>query len=235
MEDMPAAPLPESTTDSVLQTWRRALTRPDERTYAAIAASPRAKATTAFLWVFVASLIQIFLAALVQSQVYENMAVTLGLDPEMFGPRSTLVNLLIGAICGAPIGALITTLVFAAVTFVVQWLAKMFGGRGTYDQLAYALAAIVAPFSIISAFASLFSLIPYAGFCITVVMALAAIYILVLEVMAVKGVNQIGWGAAIGSLLLPAFVVGFICACLAAGLAALLIPVIRETAPGIRP
>jgi len=35
----------------------------------------------------------------------------------------------------------------------------------------------------------------------------AGLYVLVLEVMAVKGVNQFGWGQAIGSLLLPVFVV----------------------------
>ncbi len=31
---------------------------------------------------------------------------------------------------------------------------------------------------------------------------------------AVKGVNQFGWGEAIGSLFIPVLVIGFICACL---------------------
>ena len=231
MEELPAAPLPERTTESVLQTWRRALTQPDERTYAEIASSPRAKATTGFLWVFLASLVQIFLAALVQSFAFGNMAEMYGLDPEMFGPRSSMAVILTSAICAAPIGAAITTLVFALVTFVVQWLARMFGGTGSYDQLAYALAAIVAPYTILSAIGTLFSAVPYVGWCITVLFALAGLYILVLEVMAVKGVNRIGWGAAIGSLLIPAVVIAVLCACLISATFAALLPVIQENAP----
>jgi hypothetical protein len=235
MEELPAAPLPERTTESVLQTWRRALTRPDERTYADIAASPRAKATTAFLWVFLASLFQIFLGALVQSVVFGNMAEMYGLDPELFGPRTGTAAILTSAICGAPIGAAITTLVFALVTFVVQWLAKMFGGTGTYDQLTYALAAIVAPFTILSGIGTLFSAIPYVGLCITAVFGLAGLYVLVLEVMAVKGVNRFGWGAAIGSFFIPAIVVAVLCACLVSATFAALFPLLQENVPNFAP
>jgi hypothetical protein len=79
----------------------------------------------------------------------------------------------------------------------------MFGGRGTFDQLAYAIAAIVAPFYLVSAVLTLLSAIPAVGFCFGLVGLLAGLYVLVLEVMAVKGVNQFGWGQAIASLLIP--------------------------------
>jgi hypothetical protein len=90
----------------------------------------------------------------------------------------------------------------------------MFGGKGTFDQLAYVLAAISTPFTIISGILTLFSAIPFVGLCFSIVSIIAGLYVLVLEVMAVKGVNQFGWGQAAGSLLLP-FIV--LCCCLSVG------------------
>jgi len=235
MNDMSNEPIAASGPTPVIQIWRKALTKPNEQTFVEIASSPNAKATTAYVWVFVASLIQIFLVALVQSQLYGNLADQYGLDVDALGARGSLTSILIGAICGAPIGAAVTTLFFAVGVFIVQWIAKMFGGRGTTDQLAYALAAIVAPFSIVSGVLSLFGAIPYVGLCVSVILSLAGIYIFVLEAMAVKAVNQISWGAAIGSLLIPGLVIAFICACLVGVSVATLLPLLRESSPNFAP
>lgn len=234
MNEMSNEPLPDRTPSSVVQTWRKALTQPNEQTFVEISSSPNARATTAYLWVFVASLIQIFLVALVQSQLLGTYADQYGLG-EQFGPRSGFASILLSAICGAPIGAIVTTLFFAIGVFVVQWIAKMFGGTGTTDRLAYAMAAIVAPYTILSGIATLFSAIPYVGWCITTIFALAGLYVLVLEIMAVKVVNQISWGAAIGSVLIPGLVIGFLCACLIGVSIAALLPIIQETAPNFSP
>jgi hypothetical protein len=51
--------------------------------------------------------------------------------------------------------------------------------------------------------------------------ALAGLYILVLQIMAVKGVNQFGWGPAIGSLFIPAIAILLVCCCAAAIVGAL--------------
>lgn len=235
MSELPSAPVPESPSDSVFQTWRKALTQPNELTYAEIASSPRAKATTAYLWVFVASLIQIVLISLVQSQLYPDLARQLGMPGEAFGPRSGIGAILATVLCGAPIGAAFTTLFFAIWVAVVQWLAGMFGGRGSYDRLAYAIASIAAPYSILVGILTLFSAIPYVGLCISGILFLAGFYILVLQVMAIKGVNQISWGAAIGSLLIPFLVVVVLCACVVGLSFAALVPVIRETVPNFAP
>lgn len=235
MNDMSNEPISVGNPTSPLQIWRKALTQPSEQTFVEIASSPNARATTAYLWVFVASLIQIFLTALVQSQLYGNLAEQYGLGADVLGDQSGVASVLTGALCGAPIGAIVTTLFFAIGVFVVQWIAKMFGGRGTSDQLAYAMAAIMAPYSIISGIVTLFSAVPYVGLCFTAVLAIGSIYILVLQVMAVKGVNQISWGAAIGSLLIPGLVIGFICACLVGVSVATLLPLIRESVPNLAP
>lgn len=123
----------------------------------------------------------------------------LGVDQLGGGPGSTLIT----AICGAPVAAVISTVLFAVFVGIVQFIAKMFGGRGNFDQLAYAIAAILAPFYLLSGVLGLLGAIPYVGFCFGLVGLIASLYVLVLEVMAVKGVNQFGWGQDAGSVLLP--------------------------------
>ncbi len=225
MNDMSNTPVMPASPKPFFQVWMDALTKPNESTFAALASSPGAKASTAYLWMFVGYLIQFFLTSLVQGVVMRRML-------EQYGNGGQFANGfgggLITVICGAPIIAVIATLFFAIGTAIVQWIAKMFGGKGNNGQLAYALAAILAPFSIVTGVLSLFSAIPLVGLCFNVIIIIASIYILVLEIMAVKGVNQFGWGAAIGSLFIPGLVIGFLCACLVGGSIALLGPAIRN-------
>ncbi len=234
MNELPSEPMPETRPETVFQVWTWALTKPSEHTYAALASSPRAKATTAYLWMFVASLIQFLLSTLVQRQMINNFQLY-GLDVSGLGQRGGVGAILVSLICVAPVLAALSTLVFAAVVAIVQWLARMFGGTGTYDQLAYAMAAIAAPVAIISGLLSLLSAIPYAGVCFGLLGFLAGIYVLVLQIMAVKGVNRIGWGGALGAYFIPVLVLGFACACLVGGSLAALIPIIRQTVPNFQP
>ena len=135
---------------------------------------------------------------------------------------------MITLICGAPIGAVIGVLFFALNTAIVQWVAKMFKGTGSYNQLIYAIAAFTAPIMLVSGVISALTLIPFIGLCFTIISLGISIYSLVLLVMAVKGVNQFGWGEAIGSVLLPGIVIGVLCGCLVVGVLTLLGPVIGD-------
>ena len=234
MNEISNAPLPESRPETVLQTWTKALTKPNEQTFVEIASSPKAKATTAYLWVFVAGLIQFFLTSLVQSQMLGTYMEQLGVGSGDFASQG-FASIALTAICGAPIAAALSTLFFAIGVFIVQWIAKMFGGRGTADQLAYAMASITAPYAIVAGLLALLAAIPYVGFCFTAILTIAGIYIFVLNVMAVKGVNQISWGAAIGSLIIPGLVIGLLCACLVGVSMAALIPLIQQSAPNFTP
>jgi hypothetical protein len=199
----PMLPPPSGVSEWVT-VWRDALTRPSDLTYARIAQSPNAKTTTALLWIFIGSLVSSLLAIPAQGAWMRQMIQNMGLEEQGF---PTAGGGIMTAICGAPIGAVISVVLFAVVIGIVQALAKMFGGRGTFDQLAYAIAAIVTPFYLVSGVLSLLSAIPYVGFCFGLLTLAAGIYVLVLEVMAVKGVNQFGWGQAMASLLLPVFAV----------------------------
>jgi hypothetical protein len=228
MNESSNAPVYDSTPptpEPFYQTWIKALTKPNEQTFAEIANSPDAKLTTALLWVFIGSLVSFFLSSLVQNAAMSNLMEQYGLPGQAGGG---IANTLIQAVCGAPIFAAIVTVFFAIGIYIFQWIAKMFGGKGTPDQLAYAMAAISAPFSIVSGVLGLLGAIPYIGFCFGLITIVIGIYILVLEVMAIKGVNQFGWGAAVGTFFIPSLVIVFICGCLVIGTLMLLGPVIGD-------
>lgn len=210
-DQMPSAPMMPAGSPSFFQTWIDALTKPNEQTYAGIAASPKAKAMTAYIWVFVSSLIASFISLLVEGATVRERLSRAGVGAGQLrgGAGGVAVTLL----CGTPIAAFLGTIVFAIVVALVQWIAKMFGGKGNNDQLAYAFAAIGAPYSLVSAVFVLLSAIPFVGICFRIIIGLAGIYIVVLQVMAVKGVNGFGWGPAIGSVFIPALAVFLICCC----------------------
>jgi hypothetical protein len=69
------------------------------------------------------------------------------------------------------------------------------GGTGSFERLFYVFAAISTPVTIVS---SLLGLIPIVS-CLAVPLAL---YALVLNVLAIKVVHDISWGAALGSILI---------------------------------
>ena len=196
---------PPSGVSEWFSVWRDALTHPSDLTFARIAQSPNAKLTTALLWVFLGSLVSSLLALPAQGAMMRQIMQNSGLGEQGFPTGAG--GGLISVICGAPIAAVISVVLFTIVVGVVQLLAKLFGGRGTFDQLVYAIAAIVTPFYLVSGVLGLLSAIPYVGACFGILAFGLALYVLVLEVMAVKGVNQFGWGQALASMLLPVFAI----------------------------
>ena len=228
MNEQPNVPMLSEGPSSIFQTWVNAITKPNEQTYAQIANSPQAKTSTALLWVFVGSLIQSFVTFLMQGVLMSQVMQGSGLENQM-GTG------LAGVLCGAPVFAAISVVLFAAFTGIVQWIAGLFGGRGSFEKLVYVLAAITVPFALIGALLTLLSAIPFVGLCFGLISLLAALYVLVLEVMAVKAVNQFDWGKAAASLLLPFFVI--LCCVFVAifGLASMLGPQLQEILDQISP
>ena len=212
---------PPSGVSEWISVWRDALTKPSDQTFARIAQSPNAKLTTALLWVFLGSLVNLLFASLVQGVLFRQMMQNSDFGGNGF-PRMAGGSLL-AAVCAGPIISVIGFVIFVGI---VQLLAKMFGGRGTFEQLAYATAAIVAPFSLINSVFTLLAAIPFVGLCFGLVSLIGVLYVIVLEVMAVKGVNQFGWGQALGSYFLP-FLVVFCCLSLG------VIGILRVAGPGI--
>ena len=217
MNEQSNAPMPDGTPGFAgwFSTWMTAVTKPNEQTFAEMAEHPDAQSNNrAFVWVFlagtIAALIGGVLRAILQLAGVASQVPGLG---DLFGgnvQRGVGVTLGI-AICSSPVAGALGTLGFAIGVGVIQWIAKMFKGTGTYSQLAYTMAAVTVPFTLVSSFLTPFSAIPYVGYCISGISLLLGLYALVLQLMAVKGVNKFGWGQALGSVLLP----GFVLACCA--------------------
>lgn len=205
---------------SMIDTWMAALTKPNEGTFARIVAQPGASASKAFLWVFLASLLTSLAGLIVQ-------AVGVGGQMEAFRrflPPEIARELPVGAapsigfgtvICGTPVGALFAVLFFAIGVALVQWVAKLFGGTGSFDKLAYAFAAITVPVSVISAVLALVGIIPFIGILTGLISFALGIYVIVLEVLAVKAVNGLDTGKAVGAVLLPVLVILLVVCCCA--------------------
>jgi hypothetical protein len=190
-------------------TWITAVTKPNEQTYAALAEHPDAQSNNrAFIWVFLAGTISALISGVFQAILgLAGFEAVPGLGDLFGGSAQRGVAAALGiAICSAPVTGALGALFFAIGVGIIQWVAKMFKGTGTFSQLAYTMAAVSVPFTLVSSLLTPFSVIPYVGLCASGVSILLGLYALVLEVMAVKGVNKFGWGQAAGSVLLPGFV-----------------------------
>jgi hypothetical protein len=220
------------------QVWMTAATKPNEQTYVDLTEQPGAASKIAFLWVFIAGTISGILQAILQA-VYT----ATGTMPQIPGLEQFTQNLggdagnigitLVTGICLSPVAGAVSVLFFAIIVAIVQWIAKLFGGVGTFEKLAYAFAAITVPFTLVSSVLALLSAIPFVGLCFSILSIGISLYVIVLQVMAVKGVNRFGWGAAVGSVFIPWLVVGLFCCCLVFGLVAMLGPVMGDVFQGL--
>lgn len=203
-------------------TWMEAITKPNEQTFAAMAERTDAQTNNrAFTWVFLAGTVAAIITGILQAILQ-----AAGFAPQMPGlsdviesaPRGVAASLGI-ALCTSPISGAIAVLFFAIFVGVVQWVAKMFGGTGNFSRLAYPMAAISVPVSIVSAVLTPFGALGAVGYCVSGLSLLLGLYAMVLQLMAVKGVNRFGWGQALGSYFLPLFLFCFLCFCIVFGLA----------------
>jgi len=214
---------------SLIDTWIDAFTKPKEETYARIAAQPSASASKAFLWVFLASLLTslVSLVASLGGQQMENIRQLL--PPEIASQLPVGADPAVGigtVICGAPVGALLAVIGFAIGTALVQWVAKLFGGTGTFDKLAYAFSSITVPYSVVASVLALLGMFPFVGILTGLISLALSIYLIVLEVLAVKAVNRLDTGKAVGSVLLPGLVIALLICCCIVVAFALMGPVI---------
>jgi hypothetical protein len=214
-----------------VSTWMTAITKPNEQTFATMADHPDARSNNrAFIWVFLGGTVSALISGILTAII--GMAGFAAASPlDVFGGgagQGGIASLGI-AICTSPISGAIGVLAFAISTGIFQWVAKMFKGTGTYSQLAYVLAAISVPFNLVFGFLVPFNGIRFVGACASLITLVALVYVVFLEIAAVKGVNKFGWGQAAGSVLLPALVVGCCVAVVVFGALSFLGPAIGET------
>lgn len=209
--------------------WMKVITKPNEQTFVEITESPNATLTTAFIWVFIAGVISGIFGAIRQAFYGFNGGAPQipGFEEYMpatggTGPTATS---LVFILCASPFLAMLG---FAIIVAITQWIAKLFKGSGTFEKLAYGWAAISLPMTLVTSLLSLLGVIPVVGYCTGVLSLILFFYTIYLQILAVKAVNRFDWGPAIGSVLIPFFVIVFVCGCLMIGLLTLMGPVIGD-------
>ena len=205
--------------------WMKAVSKPSEQTFVEITESPEAKMQTAFIWVFIATTVIALASALIQGvSAFLGVAPTMPpipgleqyIDPSMMQQTGSPIMALVIGLCVAPLAGLIAIPFFALGVAIVQWVAKLFKGEGSFEKLAYAFAAITLPVSLVSAVLTLLSAIPFVGLCFSFISIGVSIYSVVLQVYAVKAVNRFPtFGPAVGSVLIPGAVIFLVfCICI---------------------
>jgi len=201
------------------QVWLKALTEPKVATYESLVTRPGVGLGKACLWVGLASVI----AAVISVGLFFGLGSLSYLNPSIQQTTDALGYLSGAAVflaCLVPLAGVfaIVGLLFSAG--ISHLLARALGGSGTYEQLAYAMAAYSAPGSLVS---SAISFIP----CLGVLVGLPfAFYLLFLNVLAVKSVHHISWGRAVISSTLFVALALVILACGVVFILALLGPAI---------
>ena len=206
-----------------ITTWMNAVTKPNEQTFATMAEHPDAmNPNRALTWVLLAGTASAIINGVLQAilELAGLSAQTAGLADLFGGSANRGVAFSVGvAICASPIAGAVGALFFAITVGIIQWVAKMFKGTGTFSQLAYTMAAISVPFTLVSSFLTPFSSIAFVGICTGLISLGLLVYVIVLELMAIKAVNKFGWGQAAGSLFLPGLVLACCIAVVVAALA----------------
>lgn len=219
------------------QVWTKVFTKPNEQTFIEITNSPDATSKTAYIWVFIAGTI-LGIFQTIAGAIYAAMGVPQQIPIpgfEQYTPQSapagdvgSVLGSLVGGICASPIAGILSILFFAIGVAIVHWIAKLFGGVGSYEKLAYAFGAISLPLTLVTSVLSLLGAIPFVGICTSVVFIGLSVFAIYLQMAAVKAVNRFGWGQAIGSMLIPLFVILFICGCVVIGVFVYLGPRISD-------
>ena len=203
-----------STPEPFYQIWIKAVTRPNEQNFAEIANSPDANPNKAYLWMFLVGLVTSFLS----------VTVNLIFNSSQYSFDGSVG--VVSVICAVPVGAGLSVLFFAIGVAIVQWVASLFGGTGKYNQLVYIVAAYSAPIALVGGLVNaVASLVPSLNLCVLLLISVVSLYF---ETVAVKAVNNFDWGKAIASVLIPFFVILFVCGCLVIGLLTLLAPAIGD-------
>jgi hypothetical protein len=141
-------------TYSWFESWKMALTRPNEETFRSLADDPNGSLGRALIWIAITSAISFLITSTLQllfSSLLGGPGVFEALEQEagLLLPGGLMIAGVF--ICGLPMVALISAIGILIYSGIVQFTASAFGGEGTLAEMTYALAAFTAPITLLSA------------------------------------------------------------------------------------
>jgi hypothetical protein len=191
-------PKPAARSYSFYDVWLTVITSFDVESYEEILKDPEAGAGRGFEWVAYAGIVSGLLAPL---SILNNPAVAeLKNIPEfdgVFGSMGMTAFLVFLAFALALITPIISVLGLALGAGIQNVLAVFFGGNGDYSRTVYALAAYLAPMTIIIA---LVGIVPLVGQCLT---GLISMYHIILNIRALRAAHSISAWQAFGVIVTP--------------------------------
>jgi hypothetical protein len=195
---MLSKPKPEAKSYAFYDAWMMVLTTMDIESYESVLKDPEAGAGRAFEWVAYAGIISglIFpLSLMINPQFKELMNM-----PEfssLFGKIGTTAFALILAFAMALLTPIFSVIGLAIGAGIQNFLAGLFGGNGNYSRTVYALAAYLAPMTIL---ATALGIIPLVGQCLT---SLIGIYNIIQNVRALRAAHSVSILQALGVIFAP--------------------------------
>jgi hypothetical protein len=205
---MLSKPTPAAKSYGFFDAWVTVLTSTDIESYESVLNDPEAGAGRAFEWVAYAGIISglIFPFSLISNPQFKEL-INMPEFNGLFGGMSMAMLFMTLALAMAlltPISSLIGLAIGAGIQ---NMLAVLFGGRGYYGRTVYALAAYLAPMTILVA---LLGAIPLVGQCLT---SLVGFYNIFLNVRAIRAAHSLSVGQALGVMFAPGILL-IILACL---------------------
>jgi len=174
---------------SWLNAWGNAITRPNVKVYQELVNDPQACTRRAFIYVALSATIGFVIASLLQSIITAFDMNEFDLSIPAYSFSSTVMF-------GLPFAIVAGILALALGAGILQRIACLLGGTGGFSKLAYAFACIAAPIGMV---VGIFS----SGPVILEVVLPLLLYASLLQVIAVKVVNNFHWSKAILTMLIP--------------------------------
>jgi hypothetical protein len=191
------------------EAWWLALTSPTPRTYDNLLADPNAGAVRGMIWIAGVTLFSGLFTLLAQQMV----SILTGSPAPVALPEVEGVNSLavfgITLLCSAPIAALLGVISLVIAAGLFNFCGRVLGGRGSFGEQIFALAAFTAPLSLVTSLLAVLSSIAgvlgnLASLVVSCLSLPLGVYTFYLNVVAMKAVQRFGWGRALVAVLLPA-------------------------------
>ena len=183
-----------------------------------------------FIWVGVTSFIITLISYLFSALVMRNLMA----DAFSGTALENSSYFTISYICGIILSPIFAIIGIAISSGVYHWVAKLFKGKGLWNDLVYCLSAVSAPGALIGGVIGIISLFffqyPVIIFLPVFVAFVFAIYMIVLNVNAIRAVEDIGTFEALGAIFIPTIVIVVLVTC--CSLVAL-VPIISSVVKGI--
>jgi len=179
-------PPEDNPTYSWSEVWTAVLTKPREETFVEILRDPNAKPNRAYLWIYLSSLITVFITlntTLTDPAFIEQFQ---QMNPEAAGMLDSSA-IFLSLLCIVPFASLLSIAGLLLITFAMQLIANQFGPteqtRNRWKSILYVVAAVTAPLNIIGV---IFVLLPIIGF-LSLILTVYQIYLLMLGIKAIFG------------------------------------------------